>query len=123
MKLRIRGNSVRLRLTRPEVAALAAEGEVSEHTAFGGGSRFSYALRSDPRATRVHAAFAEGSVSVTLPSRMAAEWAASEQVGIEAGQPADEGETLRILVEKDFACLAERPGEDDSDAYPHPDAD
>ena len=30
-------------------------------------------------------------------------------------------EPLRILVEKDFACLVEREGEDDSDAFPHPD--
>lgn len=122
MKLRIRGNSVRLRLTQSEVAALAAEGEVSERTAFGGGSDFSYALSADPRADRVQAALVGGRLSVTLPAAVAAEWAASERVGIEAEQPGDAGETLRILIEKDFACLAERPGEDDSDAYPHPEA-
>jgi hypothetical protein len=29
---------------------------------------------------------------------------------------------LGILVEKDFACLAPREGEDESDMYPHPEA-
>jgi hypothetical protein len=27
---------------------------------------------------------------------------------------------LRILVEKDFACLAPREGEDESDMFPNP---
>jgi hypothetical protein len=30
---------------------------------------------------------------------------------------------LNILVEKDFACLAPRAGEDERDMYPHPNAD
>jgi hypothetical protein len=29
---------------------------------------------------------------------------------------------LKILVEKDFACLAPREGEDESDMFPHPKA-
>ncbi len=38
-------------------------------------------------------------------------------------QRLDDGALLSILVEKDFACLAPREGEDDSDMYAHPEAD
>jgi hypothetical protein len=31
-----------------------------------------------------------------------------------------DGKTLRILVEKDFACLTKPPHEDDADAFPNP---
>jgi hypothetical protein len=32
------------------------------------------------------------------------------------------GADLNITLEKDFACLAPRAGEDESDNFPHPDA-
>ena len=35
----------------------------------------------------------------------------------------DDGEKLSILIEKDFACLAPRAGEDEADMYPHPNVD
>jgi hypothetical protein len=47
-------------------------------------------------------------------------WAASELVSIDGEQGLDDGSVLRILVEKDFACLAPRAGEDESDMFPHP---
>ena len=57
-----------------------------------------------------------------MPAALAAGWANGAEVTIAAGQAVPGADTLRILVEKDFACLSERPGEDDSDAFPHPDA-
>ena len=36
-------------------------------------------------------------------------------------QVLDDGSTLKVLVEKDFACLTERE-EDESDMFPHPEA-
>ena len=47
-------------------------------------------------------------------------WANSEQVSISGEQVLDDGEKLNILVEKDFACLAPREGEDESDMFEHP---
>jgi len=43
-------------------------------------------------------------------------------VSIAASQILDEGDQLSILVEKDFACLAPREGEDETDMYPNPKA-
>jgi hypothetical protein len=49
------------------------------------------------------------------------QWAESEQVSIRSDKLLDDGEELRILIEKDFQCLAPRE-EDESDMFPHPDA-
>lgn len=120
MKLRIRGNSIRLRLTKGEVETVASAGAHEERTEFGDAALV-YRLEAGdvpgPRAT-----LEGGSVTVTLPRADVEHWANSEQVGIEAEQTLAEG-SLRILVEKDFKCLAPREGEDQSDAFEHPNAD
>jgi hypothetical protein len=41
-------------------------------------------------------------------------------VGFEAEQSTGGSERLRILVEKDWACLTARDGEEDVDAFPNP---
>ncbi len=117
MKLRIRGNSIRLRLTQAEVQTLAEKGRVEDAIAFTPGSRLVYAIAfGDALAARLDGA----RVEVTLPAAQAREWASSTRVGLEGEQPVGGGEPLRILVEKDFACLHPRKGEDDRDAYPNP---
>jgi hypothetical protein len=116
MKLRIRGDSLRLRLTRGEVAALAARGAVEEATHFPEGAALRYRLLAERDAPAPSARFAAGVLTVALPEARARAWAASEDVSIEAAVPC-EGGTLRILVEKDFPCPTSRPGEDDSDAF------
>ena len=58
-----------------------------------------------------------------IPETTVLAWATSEQVSIEGEQVLDDGETLSLLVEKDFVCLAPREDEDESDMYPHPEAD
>ena len=50
----------------------------------------------------------------------APEWVDSDEVSISSEQQLDQGGLLKILVEKDFACLAPREGEDESDMFPHP---
>jgi hypothetical protein len=119
MKLRIRGNSIRLRLTQSEITQLAAEGFVREKTRFPG-SAFGYELRTDPHAREVSAVFENGKISVTVPLEQALTWVGTDQVGIEASQPAASDGDLRILIEKDFACTSRRTGEDESDAFPNP---
>jgi hypothetical protein len=122
MKLRIRGDSVRLRLTRGEVARLGAGGRVEEATRFGPGpeDRLAYSLETSEEAGGIRAAYSAGLVRLVLPGSLAREWAGSEQVSLEAEQPLGGGESLRVLVEKDFACLTKRGGAEDADTYPHP---
>lgn len=116
MKIRIRGNSIRLRLLKGEVARLAETGEVSESTDFGGGIKFTYRLTADAEAEFVTASFSKGVISVLVPSETAREWVESdEQVGIEA-----ESNGVSVLIEKDFACLTREDDPDNLDAFPNP---
>ncbi len=120
MKLRIRQNTLRLRLTKGEVGRLVDVGRVEESTVFSATAKLGYAIANDDAARDLDATFAGGVVLVKVPTALARDWAASERVSLHAEAKVEGGEPLRILVEKDFECLKERPGEDDSDAYPHP---
>ena len=120
MKIRIRDNSIRLRLERAEVDQLREKGVVKSHTAFPGGRRFSYAVESSPASVQPVALFSDLTITVRLPETVALAWATTEQVSIEGEQILDDGATLSLLVEKDFACLAPREGEDESDMFEHP---
>lgn len=123
MKLRIRDNSVRLRLTRSEVDALRERGEVVANTGFPGGRRLQYRVESSPASISPAALFSDNTVTVRLPEAAVIAWATTEQVSLEDVQTLDNGDQLQILVEKDFVCLTSREGEDESDMYPHPEAD
>jgi hypothetical protein len=119
MKLRIRGNSIRLRLTQPEVAALASGGEVRESTRFPDGGVFEYRLVADGAASEPGATFADGVLTVKLPTAAAGRWARETIVSLEYAAKLRDGSELRLLVEKDFECLTPR-GESDEGAFPNP---
>lgn len=112
MKLRIRGNSLRLRLSQSEVSQLLSEGRVEDAISFGP-SKLAYVLTTSD-VDHVRATYESNRIVVTLPKDRAQEWTSTDEVGIES-----KGE-LAILVEKDWSCLKPRDGEDDSDAFPHP---
>ncbi|MBK9014257.1 MAG: hypothetical protein IPM82_09240 [Saprospiraceae bacterium] len=123
MKIRIQGYSIRLRLSQSEVAKFHETGKVADGIRFGNeeGAALNYVLeRSD--LPEMAATFAENRICVFVPSGLASTWATAEQeVGMEhlVRFPSSDG-YLRILVEKDFKCLADRPSEDDSDGFPNP---
>lgn len=123
MKIRIRDNSLRLRLTRVEVDAMYESGVVRSKTGFPGGRYLCYALESSPACVQPVAFYSDNEIRVCLPEKLVVTWATTEQVAIDGEQTLDDGDMLSILVEKDFACLAPRPGEDESDMFPHPDSD
>ena len=122
MKLRIRDNSLRLRLTQTEVGALRGSGRVSAATAFPGGAKLEYALECDDDIAELTATMGDGIITVHVPGDLAREWADSDRVSLCGDSSAGDGTSLSLLVEKDFACLAPREGEDESDMYPHPKA-
>jgi hypothetical protein len=120
VKLRIRDNSVRLRLSQGEVAVLSRDGFVSARTDFPDGRSFGYAVECSPASVAPAAVFSGNVLTVRLPESAVLPWASSEQVSIAGEQRLDGGGVLSLLVEKDFACLEPREGEDDTDLYPHP---
>jgi hypothetical protein len=119
MKLRIKGNSIRLRLTKSEVETFGADGHIEEMVNFGDKEHpgFVYALESGST-QNLSASFEEGRLSVQVPETIATQWVNSEEVGFN-GNDGD----LQILVEKDFVCLTPREGEDEGDNYPHPNSE
>ena len=120
MKIRIKGNSIRLRLTRPEVARLADEGLLEERTDFGA-RLFRWAVVTDEFASALSASFGIDGLTVTTPRDIVAKWAAGDEVGLYGEQAGSIGEPLAIAVEKDFRCLdRSRADGDEADAYPHP---
>ena len=120
MKLRIRGNSIRLRLTRIEVDTVSSAGVVKARVSMPGGNGLDYILESSPVTERPMARITDGALTMLLPEAAVIQWASTEQVSIAADEILDDGDLLKILLEKDFACLAPREGEDETDMYPHP---
>jgi hypothetical protein len=123
MKLRIKGDSLRLRLTKGEVSQLDTGGMVEDQVRFGGGAALVYRLRSDAGAGALTATFVQGAVEIRVPEKSAHRWANSNEVTLEGAQAIAAGDELRIMVEKDFACLAPREGEDESDNFENPTVD
>ena len=128
MKLRIRANTLRLRLVRAEVDQLLASGETREAMpALGGALDYIFALGDEATASaelKTSAAGAE--LRVTWPRAEATAWAQDPRavamratVALPATAASAAGE-LSLLVEKDFPCLVVREGEDDSDAFARP---
>lgn len=123
MKLRIRGDSIRLRLKRGEVAQVAAGKSIVEETHFPG-SVLTYRLEVSEN-NAIAAEYEDGNLVVSLPAAKVADWADSDEVSLMATQDLTGGANLTLLVEKDFACLDPGHGrdhEDDADTFPHPSA-
>jgi len=122
LKLRVRDNSIRLRLTRSEVELARTDGLVRGRVPFAGSNSFDYVLESSPATVKPEAHVSNNVLTVRIPETEIISWSTSDEVSIAASQVLDNGDLLNILVEKDFACLAPREGEDETDMYPNPQA-
>ncbi len=120
MKIRIRGNSIRYRLTMSEVEAFSKTGDVSERTSFGKHD-FQYALKADPEIKELSASLEDNKITLILPEADAKGWAASSAIGFRNTLNLEGGGQLALLLEKDFTCMDETE-EDQSDNYPNPKA-
>lgn len=109
-----------MRLTQGEVAQFGQTGRIDEMIQFSGTSYFYYVLERSPHVTEMQTKFENSHITVMVPLDIADKWVNSTDVGMANDWDIGFGITLKILVEKDFACLTERSGEDDSDAFPNP---
>ncbi len=108
---------------RGEVDTLRDTGLVTAVTGFPGNRTFRYSVESSPASVNPAAFFSDNQIIVRLPETVVLAWANSDQISIIGEQVLDDGEKLKILVEKDFECLTGRDDEDESDMFPHPEAD
>ena len=118
MKLRIKGNSIRLRLSKPEVEKLAVAKYLEERTSFGR-KTFSYALQIKDAAEELSADFDGSKITVFIPEIFIKDWTVNDVIGFNATKKVSDAESLYILVEKDFKCLDEVT-EDQKDNYENP---
>lgn len=112
MKIRIKSNSLRYRLTRSEVASFAKAGLVEEKIQIGDNA-ITYLLQRNTDGN-LSASFNNNIISLFMPEDMADEWINTDKIGF-SGQ----ANQLHLLIEKDFTCL-DNVDEDQSDNYPNP---
>jgi len=116
MKLRCTTNSIRIRIRKSELTQLATEKRIEEKIQFGKGVSLTFALNISGLAKEVAAHFLNNKLIVKLPKEIATNWINSNEVGIEVNTPLEDGDSLHILIEKDFPCL-DREEEDKSDTF------
>jgi hypothetical protein len=112
MKLRIRGNSLTLRVSKTELAKLAETGKVEDSMRFSSEQSLRYGIEARPTGAMT-ATFAGSAILVALPKARLDLWSRPGEVSVEGSQPIGGGKVLQIVLEKDPA--PGRPaGEDDS---------
>lgn len=120
MKIRIKGNSIRIRLTRTEVENFGKFGVLEEATEFGN-SKLVYAIESSSTIDELQASFVNNRITVLIPEKIRDEWVSTERIGFENKFNIGNDKQLFLLIEKDFVCL-DNTFEDQSDNYPNPNA-
>ena len=120
MKLRIQGNSLRLRLTQPEVQQISRQEAVQEKMHMGASTpALVYTLTTHSGNTPPAVTFQDYEIRVSLPTSIALPWANTEQVGMEHHLPLKDGQVFHLLIEKDFQCL-HREEKEEPEQFPNP---
>jgi len=118
MKLRMKANTVRFRLTKPEVKLIGEKGYIEEKTDFVP-MPFFYAVKADNSISELRADFKNNGITLFIPEAWAKVWDSSEQVGLEGWMKTKDDRSIYLLIEKDFKCLDET-SEDQSDNFENP---
>lgn len=116
MKLRFRGNSLRLRVNRGEVETLASGTALREEVIFPNDAHFAYIFVPQANASP-QATFEGGLIRVGAPISKVRDWARGESIGLYFDVPAGNA-TLKVAIEKDLECVDGQPEERDPEAFP-----
>ena len=119
MKIRIKGNSIRIRIVKTELDNFGRDGYLEERTEFGD-NYLTYRLESKEGIDNLQAGMKGSTITVYMPEPMQKEWIATETVGYRNDMPLSNGKSLFILIEKDFKCLDGEVLEDQSDNFDNP---
>jgi hypothetical protein len=121
MKLRIKGNSLRLRITPSEVKQLLRDGVIRESVQLTPDpeDRLTYAILSSVSGLTTTVAYHSGNIAVSVPQIELERWAGGDDVGVYTELALSGDQVLSVAIEKDFACL-DRDDADNSDTFPNP---
>ena len=111
MKLWIRGNSLRLRVSKTELAKIAETGKAEDTVRFSSDQGLRYGVEVRPTGA-ITATFAEAAILVTLPKPRLDLWLRPGEVSVEGSQPIGGGKVLQIVLEKDDAAGRGSGGDD-----------
>ena len=112
MKLRIKSDSLRYRLTRSDVDTLAKEGYLEDQINFPGNPLI-YAVQLT-EGEELTASYIDNKITLSTSHEMIQELIDTDRIGFE-----NKDGGLHLLIEKDFTCLND-VDEDQSDNYPNP---
>jgi hypothetical protein len=118
MKIRIKDNAVRFRLTRSEVRQLSEQFYIHSKTEFNT-QVFHYEIKASDEYSHLSADFSDNTISLFFPKHLAQEWYANDLITHENVIKLNNGASLKLLLEKDFVCL-DHTDEDQSDNYANP---
>jgi hypothetical protein len=123
MKLRIKGDSLRLRVSRSELERIFEGGRVQEtiHFAAAREAKFTYALAIARQTAPVRVSYESQTVTVLLSDSEARQWRKPSEVGVYTTIAVDPEISLEVSIEKDFACL-DRGAEENEDTFANPHA-
>src|SRR5262245_26780993 len=99
MKLRIKGNMIRFRLSKTDVESFAITGIVEEFADFGEGRPFEYSVRSSEQVTKLTAKLQDKAIILFVPVEAGKIWAEGSEVGLQEIQDVGKGKTLHLLLE------------------------
>lgn len=122
MKIRMMGNSVRLRVGRAELARFLADGRIEETVRFAASPEagFTYALEvSAPGSTAATVRYAPRHLAVQITPEQVDHWRKEDEVGVYTEVDIGAGQALEIAIEKDFACVHGSESEN-ADSFPNP---
>ncbi len=117
MKIRLLNQSIRLRISKKDLAELDKNGKLSSFTEFGGNKLY-YTLHSG-EVPQPQASFAHNTIRVDVPRSAVENLVRSNLVGIFHKQVLKSGAIISIKLEKDYKCLTMR-NEDESDLFINP---
>jgi hypothetical protein len=100
MKLLIRGNSLRVRVSKTDLAKIAEKGKVEDVVRFSSDQSLRYGVEVRPTGA-VTATFAGDAILVTLPKPRLDLWLRPGEVSVEGSQPIGGGKVLQVVLEKD----------------------
>jgi hypothetical protein len=121
MKLRIKGNSLRLRVSRSELARVLAGERVAETIRFAAApeAKLTYALERGAHAGGANVRYCAQEVTVSLSVEQVERWSQESEVGVYTMVDIAPEGSLEVIVEKDFACL-DRSDADNKDTFANP---
>ena len=119
MKIRIKGNSIRYRLSKTDIGNFEKNGFVEEKTEFLNSQFFYYRLEKKLDIANIEASFSNNRICVFVPEKIAKEWTTTDIISFDNKMNIGNGKELSLLIEKDFVCL-EHTFEDQGDNYPNP---